>query len=222
VTGNRILPRGLAAATALLLAVGVAGCSDPNLPSDIPTPEISWDPAPPEIPDDPFAQVVFDYLVASALANNVHDFSIEQLSAVATEGRIIAMYENFLEDHVSSHKDFWQVQLGPAPFVFGEITTRPDGGAEVAICYASRDRWEISVKQPEPHVSGDKTGTVLTFVLVTEDGVPKVSGTTGVLSECDATGVSYGTFAELPQTRDNLSESDVRPPIGYESGAGQR
>ncbi len=83
------------------------------MPSDIPTPEISWDPAPPVIPDDPYAQAVYDYLVASALANNHHDFLDRAALDSATEGRIIAMYENLLEDSVSFHKDWWHVKLGP-------------------------------------------------------------------------------------------------------------
>ncbi len=45
----------------------------------------------------------------------------------------------------------------------------------------------------------------------------RLDGTTGVLSECDATGVSYGMFADLPEVRDNLDETDVRPPIGYDN-----
>lgn len=212
--GNRVVRGALAAGAVLAVGLGVAGCSDPNVPSVVPTPEISWDPAAPEIPDDPNARAVFEYMVAAAVANNAHDFSIEQLSAVATEAQLIGLYENFLEDHVSSNKGWVQVMLGPSPFVFGEIEPAPDGGATVAVCFAQH-RWYVTSHQPEPHLTTRTDGSEVTFVVELEDGVPKVSGTTGALRECDATGAAIGRFDEIPEIRENLSEDEVRPPIGY-------
>ena len=207
---------GTAAVAMLVLVVGCApGKWDRSVATEIVTPDIVWDDGPPagEWEANEFVKAARAAELGIVLAQNSHDYTIEQLTDHVAPDFIAWLYENDLH-MLDVGVRVPQINPGPLPLGVMSVTETADG-ADVEFCSPS-GKWAVYADHPNPDVD-PKNGVTTTISMVrTEDGAILLTETGGVLTECDATGIAVGRFSPEPELPDEVPIDAVRPPLGYE------
>lgn len=213
-------PRILSALAVVAVAASLAACAPRTpTPTEIPVPEIAWQPSEPSggFVDDPYGKVVYDANLAFVLANNAHDYSITQLGDSLTTGMIDEYYESYLKQYVTLNADP-RAYVGPFPRIVTDVIENTAGdGAEVVVCGASTD-WYVSADHPAATSLGDDAVSGSIFVITDPvDGRLKVASTQGTGNACDpGRGMPAGRFVPEPKPVDDIAADQVVAPIGYD------
>lgn len=205
-------------ATVTVLSV-LTGCVPPERKQTVvETPKIIWrDGAPDaELDSNVWVKALRDYNTARVLSENLHDFSITQLTDTVIPSEIGTGYTNQLTDVQRSGGTlkYLTAYPGPIPFIPLSVTEAPDGAsAEIVVCVVS-DGWVVtrtSKKHPTLDLSEARQAGYR-MVRGSDDKIRYKVGW-GSTKECDATNMKFGYFTPSPTIPESITAKDIIPPI---------
>ena len=195
-----------------LAIITLVGCQP--VPTELETPEIVWiTEAGGPLESDPWLEAAHASDLGLRLAYNARDFTISQLTETWSASSVKTIYSvyrlRFVEGGAKP-----EAFPGPAVWLPLEITESADGqSAEVTVCVAS-EGWLLTADGETP--LDIDNGHEFTFEMGKDSATGNIVllNTSGPSDACDATGAAVGRFDPQPDPPAEISESDVRAPLG--------